>query len=254
MIPPQLGLPDRPDKPRRIGRTAILDKGIGIQALEDLLGVSGTYVDLAKFGWGTAMVDPCLEDRISLLAAHDVDVCLGGTLFELCYLKGELDAYRRWLVDLGVNCVEISDGTLEMKPQEKLQIIRDFCSDFTVYSEVGSKDSTEIVAPARWVAAIQQELEAGSSYVILEGRESGTAGLYRASGEIRMGLIEEILDAGIDPDRLIFEAPNKASQTFMLKRLGPNANLGNIPVTDVLALETLRLGLRSDTLLPVHLE
>jgi phosphosulfolactate synthase len=247
-----VSLPQRGAKPRSTGRTHILDKGLPVRFIDDQLDVVGEFVDLVKLGWGTSVVTPNLEDKLGIYRAHQVEVCFGGTLFELAYLQGRVDEYIDWLTSLGVNSVEISDGTLEMSGSDKLDIITRLAPDFTVYSEVGSKDSTAIVTPARWVRAIREELEAGASHVILEGRESGTAGMYRESGEIRMGLIDEIIESGIAVDHLVFEAPTKQQQVWLFKHIGPEINLGNIPLEEALGVETLRLGLRADTLLTFH--
>lgn len=247
-----LTLPERPAKPRAAGRTAMIDRGIGLAAIDDVLATAGPILDLVKIGWGTAVVDELLEERIRRYRAADVDVCFGGTLFEVAALQGRLDGYRDWLLELGIEHVEISDGTIDLATSDKLAAIERFAADFVVYSEVGSKDSSAVVSPKRWVESIGRELAAGAAYVILEGRESASSGLYRPSGEIRAGLIDEIISDGIDPSVLVFEAPVKAAQVFLLRLLGPNANLANIAVDDLVALETLRLGLRSDTLLDVH--
>ena len=248
----ELELPDRPAKPRRTGRTSIIDKGVGVAEVQTMVRSAGVYVDMVKFGWGTSLVDLNLAEKIEIYHHHDIEVCFGGTLFELVHLQGKVDEYAAWLRDLGVGSIEISDGTLEIDNDDKQALVSRFATDFRVFSEVGSKDSQAIVSPARWVTSIRAELSAGAEYVILEGRESGTAGLYRPSGEIRTGLIDEILDAGIDTNRLVFEAPTKTQQTYLLGLIGPNANLANIPFDGAVALETLRLGLRSDTLLMVH--
>ena len=250
---PDLQLPLRPPKPRDSGRTAMIDRGSGLGAVEDVLAVAASYLDLVKVGWGTAVVDPLLRKRLELYRGADIEVCFGGTLFEVCFLHNRLEEYRSWLEELGVDHVEISDGTLELDPADKLAAIESFAAHgFTVHSEVGSKDSATVVSPKRWVRAIKDELSAGASYVILEGRETASSGLYRPSGEIRTGLIDEILSEDISVDDLVFEAPVKPAQVFLLKLLGPNVNLANIAANDVVALETLRLGLRSDTLLHVH--
>jgi len=252
MNKPDIGLPRRSSKPRKTGRTNLIDKGVGLSMVADVIESSGDYIDLVKLGWGTAMVDPVLQQRIELYRSNGIDVCFGGTLFELFQMKGMIEQYAAWLAALGVEWVEVSDGTIELSTEVKTSAIAALARDFNVVSEVGSKDSSAIIAPAKWVAAIEAELEAGASYVILEGRESGTAGLYRPSGEIRMGLIEEILDAGISADVLVFETPTKPQQTYMIDLIGPEVNLGNVAFTEATALETLRLGLRSDTLLKFH--
>jgi phosphosulfolactate synthase len=243
---------ERTRSPRAAGLTCVIDTGHGVGYLDDHLTLVADYVDLAKLGWGTSGVTPVLKEKLAAYRDHGIEACFGGTLFELCYLRGELVAYKRWLAELGLTTIEISDGTLEISMERKAALIADFARDFTVLSEVGSKDTTVVVAPARWVAAIRAELEAGSAWVILEGRESGTAGLYRESGEMRTGLVQEVLDSGIDADRLVFEAPHKAHQTYLIKLIGANVNLGNIQLHDVIGVETLRRGLRSDTLLHFH--
>ncbi len=247
-----LTLPDRPPKPRSAGRTHGLDKGMGPATLRDLLSVAAPYLDLVKLGWGTSVVTPALDEKLAIYADAGIEVCLGGTLFELAVLQGRVDEYAAWLHELGIRSVEVSDGTLTMPETEKLELIERLVPDFTVYSEVGSKDAEAIVSPARWLEAIRAELDAGVSHVILEGRESGTAGLYRQSGEIRMGLIQEIIDAGVPAERLVFEAPRKAQQVWLIEHLGHDVNLANIPLDEAIPLETLRLGLRGDTMLLLH--
>ena len=245
-------LPARPAKPRTIGRTHAIDTGLGVGSIEDQLAVSGDLVDLAKLGWGTSLVTADLAAKIEAYRRHQVDVCFGGTLFELAYLQGRHLEYADWVADQGVTTIEISDGAVEFRGDDKLELIEKLASRFTVLSEVGSKDAAAIVSPARWVRAIRAELEAGAGYVILEGRESGTAGLYRQTGEIRMGLVDEIIESGIPLERLIFEAPQKAQQVWLLQTHGPTVNLANIALSDVIPVETLRLGLRADTLVDVH--
>lgn len=239
-------------KPRDVRRTQVLDKGLGPRQIEDMLEVAGNLIDLVKLGWGTALVTDGVGDKISLYHDAGIDVCLGGTLLEVYNRRGELDQFHDYVSALGLTHVEVSDGTIDLPLDEKLSLISRFADDYVVYSEVGQKDPEVVVTPAKWVAAIKAELEAGASKVILEGRESGTAGMYRTSGEIRMGLIDEILDAGIPPEKLVFETPNKASQTWFIKHIGVDVNLANIPPEDVISLETLRLGLRADTLIEIH--
>ena len=217
-----------------------------------MIDVAGDLIDLVKLGWGTALVTSGVEEKVALYQQAGLDVCLGGTLLEVYSHRGEVELFEDYLEALGLTHVEVSDGTIELPIEEKIELISRFADRYTVYSEVGQKDPDVVVTPAKWVRAIQAELAAGASKVILEGRESGTAGMYRTSGEIRMGLIDEILDAGIDPEKLIFEAPNKASQTWLIKHIGVDVNLANVPPEDVIPLETLRLGLRADTLLDIH--
>ncbi len=237
-------------EPRSGGLTHVLDKGLGPRAWEDVLETSGLYIDIVKLGWGTAYVTPNLRRKLEVL--KEKPVVIGGTFFEVVYVKGKVDEYKRWLADLGLTHVEISDGTVEMPREEKLELIADFARDFTVLSEVGSKDTEVNFAPYLWVQWIKEELEAGAWKVITESRESGTAGIFRPTGEMRTGLIDEIVHS-IDVNDLVFEAPSKASQAWFVKEFGPTVNLGNISPDEVIPLETLRLGLRGDTLKEVLL-
>ncbi len=237
-------------EPRSGGLTHVLDKGLGPHAWEDVLDTCGVYIDVVKLGWGTAYVTPNLRRKLDVL--KEKSVVIGGTFFEVVYVKGKVDEYKRWLTDLGLTHVEISDGTVEIPREEKLELIADFARDFTVLSEVGSKDTEVNFAPYLWVQWIKEELEAGAWKVITESRESGTAGIFRPTGEMRTGLIDEIAHE-IDVNDLIFEAPTKDAQAWFVKQFGPTVNLGNIPPDEVIPLETLRLGLRGDTLKEVLL-
>jgi phosphosulfolactate synthase len=237
-------------EPRSGGLTHVLDKGLGPRAWEDVLETSGVYIDVVKLGWGTAYVTPNLRRKLEVL--RDKPVVIGGTFFEVVYVKDKVDEYKRWLADLGLTHVEISDGTVEIPREEKLELIADLARDFTVLSEVGSKDSDVNFAPYLWVQWIKEELDAGAWKVITESRESGTAGIFRPSGEMRTGLIDEIVNEVAFGD-LIFEAPTKSAQAWFIKEFGATVNLGNIPPDEVIPLETLRLGLRGDTLKEVLL-
>jgi phosphosulfolactate synthase len=237
-------------EPRSGGLTHVLDKGLGPHAWEDVLETCGVYIDIVKLGWGTAYVTPNLRRKLEVL--REKPVVIGGTFFEVVYAKGRVDDYKRWLAELGLTHVEVSDGTVEIPREEKLELIADLARDFTVLSEVGSKDSDVNYAPYLWVQWIKEELEAGAWKVVTESRESGTAGIFRPTGEMRTGLIDEIAHE-IDVSDLIFEAPTKASQAWFVKEFGPTVNLGNIPPDEVIPLETLRLGLRGDTLKEVLL-
>ena len=232
------------------GLTHVLDKGLGPRAWEDILDTAGEHIDIVKLGWGTSYVTANLERKLAVLRGKPV--VIGGTLFEVVYVKNKLDEYKRWLTDLGLTHVEISDGTIEIPRERKLELIADFARDFTVLSEVGSKDAEVVFAPYEWVVWIKEELGAGAWKVITEGRESGTAGIFRPSGEMRTGLVDEIVHE-IDFHDLLFEAPTKASQAWFVRHFGPEVNLGNIPPDEVIPLETLRLGLRGDTLKEVLL-
>jgi phosphosulfolactate synthase len=245
-----LGVPARPGKPRQNGLTHVMDKGLNIRDIEGMFDTAGDFVDIVKLGWGTSYVTNNLEKKIALYRSFGTPVVCGGTLFEAVYAKGKLDEFKAWLTEHRFAHVEISDGTIDIPRDEKLELIRDFARDFVVLSEVGSKDSDVVYAPYQWVEWIKEELEAGSWKVITEAREGGTAGIFRKDGDMRTGLIDEIVH-GVPVDDLIFEAPTKSSQ---VKQLGPNVNLGNIPPDEVIPLETLRLGLRGDTLKEILLE
>ncbi|MGO8904982.1 MAG: phosphosulfolactate synthase [Solirubrobacteraceae bacterium] len=242
-----LDIPERSGKPRERGLTHVIDRGLSIAQVEGLLEVAGASVDVVKLGWGTAIVSANLRAKLECYAAHGIPVVLGGTLTELAIRQNRVEGLIAWLHDLGLRHVEVSDGTITLDPAVKRELIERLAPEFTVLAEVGSKDADFIMAPYVWVEQIERDLEAGAWKVVAESRESGTAGIYRADGEIRTGLIDEIAHA-IDADRLIFEAPLREQQVWLLKRFGTECNLGNIAPDDVLSLETLRLGLRADTL------
>jgi len=241
-----LDLPQRSAKPREQGITHVLDRGLSVAAIEGLMEVAGASVDLVKLGWGTALATGNLERKLDSYREHQIPVVLGGTLTELAIAQDRLEQLISWLNELGLSHIEISDGTIELDHNHKLELIERLAEEFVVLSEVGSKDDTRIMAPYRWVEQIEQELAAGAWKVIAEARESGTVGIYRHDGEVRMGLIDEIVHA-IAPERILFEAPRKDQQVWFVRRFGPDVNLGNIAADDVLSLETIRLGLRSDT-------
>ncbi len=224
----------------------MIDRGLSLAAVDGLMETVGESVDIVKLGWGTALVTANLKPKLERYAAHGVPVVLGGTLTELAIRQGRVEGLVAWLRELGLGHVEVSDGTIAIEPEVKAHLIRTLSAHFTVLAEVGSKDADFIMAPYVWVEQIERDLQAGAWKVITEARESGTAGIYRADGEVRTGLIDEIAHA-IDTDKLIFEAPRREQQVWLLHRFGGEANLGNIVPEDVLSLETLRLGLRSDT-------
>ena len=249
-MPPFLDLPPRSAKPREQGVTHVIDSGLSVAEVESLVEVAGAAVDLVKLGWGTALITENLAAKLACYRAHDIPVVLGGTLTELAIAQDRVDQLVAWLHELGLQHVEISDGTIELAHERKLALIERLVGEgFTVLSEVGSKDAAHIMAPYVWVEQIESELAAGAWKVIAEARESGTAGIYRADGEVRMGLIDEIAHA-VPVERLLFEAPQKEQQVWFLQRFGHEVNLGNIAPRDVLSLETLRLGLRADTVPP----
>jgi phosphosulfolactate synthase len=241
-----LDLPERAVKPRARGLTNVIDRGLSVADVDGLLEVAGDSVDVVKLGWGTALLSANLRAKLARYAAHQIPVVLGGTLTELAIRQGRVDGLVAWLRELGLHHVEVSDGTIALDGAVKCELIARLAREFTVFSEVGSKDAEQIMAPYRWVEQIEAELAAGAWKVIAEARETGTAGIFRADGEVRMGLIDEIAHV-VDPDLLVFEAPRKEQQVWFLERFGSDCNLGNIAPCDVLSLETLRLGLRSET-------
>lgn len=244
-------LPARSQKPRNSGITLVLDKGYSLRQTEDFCEVCSEYVDVVKLGWGTSYVTPNLEAKIDIFRNAGIPVYFGGTLFEAYVLRNQLSSYRRYLEKYDIDTLEVSNGTIWISDERKQEIIRELSKDFTVYSEVGSKNPNEIIPPYKWVNVIKAELEAGSEKVICEARESGTVGVFRPNGEIRSGLIEEITDQ-IPAEKLIFEAPQKQQQVWFIKKYGSNVNLGNIQPEEVIPLETLRLGLRGDTLMDFY--
>ena len=237
-------------EPRSGGLTHVIDKGLGPRGWEDVLETSGVYIDVVKLGWGTAYVTPNLKKKLEVL--REKPVVIGGTFFEVVYAMGKLDEYKSWLRELGLTHVELSDGTVEIPRERKLELIADFARDFTVLSEVGSKDSSVEYSADEWTRWLREELDAGAWKVITEAREGGTAGIFDSSGGMRTELIAEIAEA-VDPANVIFEAPTKSAQAWFVKTLGPEVNLGNIPPDEVIPLETLRRGLRGDTLKEVLL-
>ncbi len=237
-------------EPRSRGLTHVLDKGLGPRAWEDVLETSGLYIDVVKLGWGTAYVTPNLARKLEVL--RDKRVVIGGTFFEAVWARGKVDEYKRWLGELGLTHVEISDGAVEMPREEKLELIADLAGDFTVLSEVGSKDSAVEFSSDEWTTWLREELDAGAWKVITEARETGSSGIFTKGGEMRTELIADIGGA-VELDDVIFEAPTKAAQVWFVKQFGPEVNLGNIPIDEVIPLETLRRGLRADTLKEVLL-
>lgn len=241
-----LKLPQRTIKPRQNGITHVLDSGLSVAAVEGMLEVAGEYVDLVKLGWGTAVATGNLEAKLARYTEAEIPVMFGGTLTELAIAQDRLDALVAWLHELGLEYIEISDGTINIDHDRKLELISTLANEFTVLSEVGSKDDTRIMAPYRWVEQIESELQAGAWKVIAEARESGRTGIFRHDGEVRMGLIDEILHA-VPAERVLFEAPLKDQQVWFVRRVGPDVNLGNISPEETLSLETIRVGLRADT-------
>ncbi|MCH2126411.1 MAG: phosphosulfolactate synthase [Pirellulaceae bacterium] len=243
-----LDLPDHEAKPRTRGLTCCIDAGVPVGMFCDYMASIAPHIDFVKFGWGTGILTPRIAEKIASLQEHDISYWFGGTLFELSYRQNRLDEFVAWVKDHGATYIEISDGTIPLAAPTKLELIERLAQDFRVLSEVGSKDAQKIMSPARWIEGIRSELNAGAWRVVAEGRESGTAGIFRDTGEIRAGLVMEIVEAGIDIDKIMFEAPQKSQQAWLIKMLGVNVNLSNIALADATNVETLRLGLRFDTI------
>jgi phosphosulfolactate synthase len=241
-----LKLPERAAKPRDEGLTHVLDRGLSVTDVDGLIEVAGEYIDLVKLGWGTAVATGNLTAKLARYQEHGIPVMFGGTLTELAIAQDRLDALVKWMHELAIEHIEVSDGTITLEHDHKLDLIKRLSDEFIVLSEVGSKDDTRIMAPYRWVEQIQSELEAGAWKVIAEARESGSVGIFRHDGEVRMGLIDEIVHA-VAPEKILFEAPRKDQQVWFIRRLGADVNLGNILPEEALSLETMRVGLRSDT-------
>jgi phosphosulfolactate synthase len=241
-----LDLPARAGKPRTGGLTHVLDKGLSIQALDALLDQAAEYIDVLKLGWGLGYLDKDLRTRALLCRRAGVSLCLGGTLVEVAAHQGRIGDLAAWAQSAGVEALEVSNGLQAMSMTDKQQLVRDLSRDFMVFSETGAKDQAAEVSALDWVQEMQGDLEAGAAYVIAEGRESGTVGLYRPDGSPRTDLIDAIVGR-VPMGRMIFEAPTKAQQTWFIQRYGANVGLGNVSSEEPLALETLRLGLRADT-------
>lgn len=239
-------IPERTQKPRVNGLTMVMDKGLSVREVEDFLEVAGPHADIIKLGWSTSYVTPNLERKLKVYKDAGIPVYFGGTLFEAFIIRNQFDDYRRILDKYGMELAEVSDGSIEIAHEEKCEYIRKLSEQVTVISEVGSKDAAKILAPYKWINLMQAEIEAGAWKVIAEAREAGNVGIFRDSGEVRQGLIDEILTQ-IPAETIIWEAPQKAQQVWFIKLIGSNINLGNIAPSDVIPVETLRLGLRSDT-------
>ncbi|WP_186576084.1 phosphosulfolactate synthase [Aquibacillus kalidii] len=245
----RLNLPERQQKPRGKGLTILIDNGVPLNLFMDTIHSGSNHIDIVKFGWGTSLVSPFLQDKIEFLRERGIGFFFGGTLFEKFVSQGKVDDYYALCKEFGCEYVEISNGTIELSVEDKAACIRTFSREFTVFSEVGHKDTdtSNSQDSNHWLASIIYDLEAGASKVITEARESGTSGICREDGNIRTDIFTDIAESAIPMERLIFEAPNKKMQTFFIKQVGANVNLANIAFSDVISLETLRLGLRSDT-------
>jgi phosphosulfolactate synthase len=239
-------IPERTAKPRQNGLTMVMDKGLSLRQVDDFLEVAGTHTDIVKLGWCTSFVTPNLKEKLKLYRDAEIPVYFGGTLFEAFMIRGQFDDYRKVLDEFGMEFAEVSDGSVEIEHDVKCEYIRKLSTQVTVISEVGSKDEKKVFAPYKWIKLMKAEIEAGAWKVIAEAREGGNVGIYRDSGEVRQGLIDEILTQ-IPEETIIWEAPQKAQQVWFIELIGANVNLGNIAPAEVIPLETIRLGLRGDT-------
>ena len=243
---PLLNVPERPEKPRQKGYTMVMDKGLSLRQVEDFIEVAGVYTDIVKLGWATSHVTPNLKEKLALYKSAGIPTYFGGTLFEAFIIRNQFEDYQRILDQYGMEYAEVSDGSIEIEHDLKCGYIRELSKQVTVISEVGSKDAAKIFAPYKWIKLMKAEIEAGSWKVIAEAREGGNVGIYRGSGEVREGLVDEILTQ-IPEETIIWEAPQKEQQVWFIKLIGTNVNLGNIALAEVIPLETIRLGLRGDT-------
>ena len=239
-------IPERNIKPREHGITMVMDKGLSIAEAKNFLSVAHPHVDIVKFGFGTAFVTPDLRQKIEVYQAYDIPVYFGGTLFEAFLIRNQFQDYINICKDYNITYTEVSDGSIDIPHAEKCGYIEKLTKVGTVLSEVGSKDAAHIIPPYKWIELMKAELEAGSTYVIAEAREAGNVGIYRGSGEVREGLVQEILTQ-IPEEKIIWEAPQKAQQLYFLELIGCNVNLGNIAPSEVIPLEAMRIGLRGDS-------
>lgn len=240
-------IPERTQAPRSHGLTMVMDKGMGIADVRNFLSVADPYADMVKLGFGTAYVTNNLKEKLRIYKEANVPVYFGGTLFEAFLVRGQLDDYITSMQEYGITLVEVSDGSVSIPHEEKCKYIERLVKEgFTVLSEVGSKDASHVMPPYKWIEQMSAELSAGSTYVIAEAREAGNIGIYRGTGEVREGLVQEILTK-IPAEKIIWEAPQKAQQLYFLELLGCNVNLGNIAPNEIIPLEAMRIGLRGDT-------
>jgi phosphosulfolactate synthase len=239
-------IPERNKKPREHGITMVMDKGLSVEEAKNFMSVSHPHVDIVKLGFGTAFVTPTLKEKLEIYRSYDIPVYFGGTLFEAFLVRNQFDDYVNVCNEYGIKYIEVSDGSVTIPHTEKCGYIEKLAKKFIVLSEVGSKDAAHIIPPYKWIELMRAELEAGSTYVIAEAREAGNVGIYRGSGEVREGLVQEILTQ-IPEEKILWEAPQKAQQLYFLELIGCNVNLGNIAPTEVIPLEAMRIGLRGDT-------
>jgi phosphosulfolactate synthase len=231
--------------------SCVIDAGLPMPDVRAILGAAARHIDVWKFGWGSAYLDTALDAKLRLLRRHDVTACPGGTLLEVAALQGRAEACLEWAADCGFTQVEVSDGLGLLGEDAKAALIRRATATFTVVSEVGMKDPTSVLTPATWVELARADLNAGASAVLTEGRESGTVGLYAGDGSVRGEVVDALLD-GVGADRLVFEAPHRHQQAWLIRRIGPDVNLANVAPREAVGLEALRLGLRADTTIALH--
>ncbi len=239
-------IPTRTKKNRDIGLTMVMDTGLSTREAQNLVESCANFIDIIKLGFGTGIISKNIKEKIKLYQKNNIKVHLGGTLFEAFIIRNMFDDFIKFIKNLNLDTIEISDGSIDMNHQQKCEYISELSKKFTVFSEVGYKKSNKILAPSKWIQLMQKELDAGSWKVIAEARESGTVGVFRKDGEIRSDLIEEILTK-IPNEKILWEAPKKDQQVWFIKLMGCNVNLGNIDPKSVIPLECLRLGLRGDT-------
>jgi phosphosulfolactate synthase len=239
-------IPERDRKPRHKGITMVMDKGLSIDETKNFLSVSHPHVDVAKLGFGTSFVTPNLREKIEVYRSYDIPVYFGGTLFEAFLVRNQFNDYVAVCRDFGITYMEVSDGSITIPHAEKCGYIEKLTKYGVVLSEVGSKDAEHIIPPYKWIELMRAELNAGATYVIAEAREAGNVGIYRGTGEVREGLVQEILTQ-IPEEKILWEAPQKAQQLYFIELIGCNVNLGNIAPNEMIALEAMRIGLRGDT-------
>ena len=239
-------IPERNKKPREHGITMVMDKGLSVEEAKNFMSASHPHVDIVKLGFGTSYVTPNLKEKLEIYRSYDIPVYFGGTLFEAFLIRNQFQDYIDTCKEFGISMMEVSDGSINIPHAEKCGYIEKLTKYGTVLSEVGSKDAAHIIPPYKWIELMKAELLAGSTYVIAEAREAGNVGIYRGTGEVREGLVQEILTQ-IPEEKIIWEAPQKAQQLYFLELIGCNVNLGNIAPSEMIPLEAMRIGLRGDT-------
>jgi phosphosulfolactate synthase len=239
-------MPARLVRPRQHGITMVMDKGLSVEEVKSFLSVSYPHIDIIKLGFGTSFVTPNLREKIEVYKSYDLPIYFGGTLFEAFLIRNQFEDYISVCKEYGISFMEVSDGSITIPHAEKCGYIEKLTKYGTVLSEVGSKDAEHIIPPYKWIELMRAELNAGATYVIAEAREAGNVGIYRGSGEVREGLVQEILTQ-IPAEKILWEAPQKAQQLYFIELIGCNVNLGNIAPSEVIAMEAMRVGLRGDT-------